>query len=580
MNKLIKQREDEHQWRLATLHVQEFKRYHTEKINDSPFTQQINTIRATIEKQLRKMRELEQQEKDWNDRQQELKQLQDEYNDAYGEYYSYDDNKVWYDSMETLFRKDKPAANTFHKIEFMSEPYKRISRANSFPFDTIIRLDNLTDDERNEMGIRLKEFYDKNIKSQPIDSKILVGYFVDGEWMTRPISNESVRKVLENMLKGDYVFSCDSVNTIVNFSDPETFISLSFIDAIKFQIVTDDKVEGERNREKPSGFFPYRLKPEYKQFEVFLNELAIGCDLYDYDKKCMQSWLKQCCLVYAISQIYPNETELLENINRLLNGSVYIAADKLTEIGNTFSIQFIVRSRDNKEGKLQKGNKANDGLYGPKDAKYKVEIDRIEYHYFIHKMYPCSTFFIKNYDEVMDYGKKHGWNFNKCCLAYKRRGQNILTETAKAKISSIDLVALLMEIGAFEKILRSDRDVDLAGVHEWLNKDANTTETIKEIQDYNIKKLEKPKETYKIPKDQLHYFYADFETCTRRVHEHGECTKNDQEVAFMVCIQSIKGRTKKTFKGFNCAEQLMEFLPDMSIVYFHNLGFDGRLLWI
>lgn len=494
----------------------------------------------------------EQQEKDWNEQQQEINQQEEEYNQAYFNYDFSDINQ----------------GQEVHKIDFMTEPLKRISRAFDFPFDAIIRLDNLTDEERNEMGTRLKAFYDKNIKSQPLDRKILVGYLVDGEWIMRPLGNKSVRKVLENMLKGDYVLASDNVSTNINFSDPEAFISLSFIDAIKFQLVENDKVEGQREREKPSGFFPYRLKQEYKQFEIFLNDLAIGCELFDFNKKCIKPWLKQCCLIYAISQKYPEETELLEGINRLLNGSAFIAADKLTEIGNIFNIHFIVRSRDNKESKLQKGNKANDGVYGPKDAKYKVEIDRVEYHYFIHKSFPCSAFFIKNYKEIMEYGNAHGWSFNKCCLAYKRRGKNILTETAKAKISSIDLVTGLMDIGAFEKILRSDRDVDLAGVHEWLNKSADTNEIIKEIQDYNIKKLEKPNKTLKKPKANNQVFYADFETCT----------KESQEIAFMVCVQSIDGEIKKTFKGFDCAEQLMEFLPSMSIVYFHNLGFDGRLL--
>lgn len=516
--------------------------------------------------QPRKIGEFEQEWKDWNERQQELKQQEEEYNQAYFNYLTlaYPLDKF---SNNNQGQDKSLSSGQVHKIDFMSEPLKRISRAFDFPFDTIIRLDNLTDEEKNEMGTRLKEFYDKNIKTQPLDNKILVGYLVDGEWVMKPLGNKTVREVLEKMLKGEYVLASDNVNNI-NFSDPEAFISLSFIDAIKFQIVENEKVDGQREREKPSGFFPYRLKPEYKQFEIFLNQLAIGCELFDFNKKCIKPWLKQCCLIYAISQKYPQEKELLEGINRLLNGSAFIAADKLTEIGNIFNIHFIVRSRDNKEGKLQKGNKTNDGVYGPKDAKYKVEIDRVEYHYFIHKSFPCSAFFIKNYNEIMNYGVAHGWSFNKCCLAYKRRGQRILIDSAKAKISSIDLVTGLMEIGAFEKILRSDRDVDLAGVHEWINKSENTNETIKEIQDYNIKKIERPKEVVKKPKENNQVFYADFETCT----------KENQEIAFMVCCQSIDGEIKKTFKGFDCAEQLMDFLPTMSVVYFHNLGFDGRLL--
>ena len=35
----------------------------------------------------------------------------------------------------------------------------------------------------------------------------------------------------------------------------------------------------------------------------------------------------------------------------------------------------------------------------------------------------------------------------------------------------------------------------------------------------------------------------------------------------MVCVSIKDGEVKKTFKGFDCAEQLMEFLPSMSIVF-------------
>ena len=40
----------------------------------------------------------------------------------------------------------------------------------------------------------------------------------------------------------------------------------------------------------------------------------------------------------------------------------------------------------------------------------------------------------------------------------------------------------------------------------------------------------------------------------------------------------MKGTIRKTFIGENCGLKLLEFLPNSAIVYFHKLGFDGRLL--
>ena len=76
-------------------------------------------------------------------------------------------------------------------------------------------------------------------------------------------------------------------------------------------------------------------------------------------------------------------------------------------------------------------------------------------------------------------------------------------------------------------------------------------------------KKEKKKIDYK-------YFYADFETCYNK--------DLNQEIEFMICCQDINGIDKQTFIGENCGQKLLEYLPDNSVVYFHNLGFDGRLL--
>ena len=44
---------------------EDFKRFNKDKINSSPFTDKIDAIYATVEKQLRKLRELEEQQNEW-----------------------------------------------------------------------------------------------------------------------------------------------------------------------------------------------------------------------------------------------------------------------------------------------------------------------------------------------------------------------------------------------------------------------------------------------------------------------------------------------------------------------------------
>ena len=46
----------------------------------------------------------------------------------------------------------------------------------------------------------------------------------------------------------------------------------------------------------------------------------------------------------------------------------------------------------------------------------------------------------------------------------------------------------------------------------------------------------------------------------------------------MCCLQNKDNTVKKTFKGETCNIDLLDFLPDNSVIYFHNLAYDIRML--
>ena len=47
---------------------------------------------------------------------------------------------------------------------------------------------------------------------------------------------------------------------------------------------------------------------------------------------------------------------------------------------------------------------------------------------------------------------------------------------------------------------------------------------------------------------------------------------------FMCVLQSQNGKINKEFRGENCNIQLLEYLPDGAVIYFHNLAYDLRML--
>ena len=46
----------------------------------------------------------------------------------------------------------------------------------------------------------------------------------------------------------------------------------------------------------------------------------------------------------------------------------------------------------------------------------------------------------------------------------------------------------------------------------------------------------------------------------------------------MCVLQSENGTINEEFRGSDCSEQLLDFLPDDSLVYFHNLAYYIRML--
>ena len=237
---------------------------HQDDLSSSPFKVKIQNIKATIEKQQEKLQQLIDQENQWKQQQDEQNKLEQDYENSYYEFY-----------------KQPSKANGQAK-----SPSKRMSEALVKPFDTVIMLNDLSENEREEMGQLLNEFYEQNIKSQALNTKILVGLLINGSWILRPLDNKAIKASIEKMLAGNYNYTCDEIPTIS--SDAEVKLSLSFIDGIKFTKLAkqESKKEGQRSKHD-SAFFPYRLLEEFSLIEKYTILGQEGCELYDFKNKCI-----------------------------------------------------------------------------------------------------------------------------------------------------------------------------------------------------------------------------------------------------------------------------------------------------
>ena len=449
------------------------------------------------------------------------------------------------------------------------------------PFETDIPLIALSINECTSIAPLLKEWYENVIKNNELNSKIGIEFTVNGHVFLWPLNNERVLQKLDNMFNGQFTYSVDEIPASI--SDGETQINISWMDNIRFVMISEyKKKQGERTN-KASAFFEYRLKHEYNEFENILKRYQIFMHL-DNDKhnKCREE-LKYNCLIYALKQ-HINIKAIDENddkakaLNEFLNQDMlakmsnyfmnisHIPTNMLNEFCKSFNINIVLYAYNDK-GRLRKMNDKNGGKFGGEKPMFKFNICTFKNHYFIYEEVPISKYYLNNIDDINKYAKAHNWDNCKQWLVVKKRNNRYETDVKKAHMTSLEFVKQLYDINAFQPLYRNDKDVDISGVFHYV-RNKQDIQSLEYSEKTNTKRItEKNNKQEDIIKN---VFYADFETCYN--HEL------NQEIEFMICVQNEEGTDKQTFIGKHCGKQLLEYLPNNSIVYFHNLGFDGRLL--
>ena len=513
--------------------------------NKTERQKQIDKLEHELEKKTRELIKLRQEEKEW---QEEYKK---EWNDAYK--WNIDN----YKSGSTVHSNIKPLD------QLMTDLYRQ-------PFDTKISFISFQNNERQLLGERLKQWYEKEIEGKrDLKDRIVVDFWLlNGEHKRRTLID--CEKQIKGMFDGNYVFSVDEITSGID-SDETTPFYMSMFTSIVFKLL-DKPVKTNTRDKHESGFFPYRLTEKFKDFAPLLERYQIYYRMNQSDRALKES--NTNCFVH-VCKLCGVDNETAYNIAKFTDDRRYIGVNELTEISNAYpNVCFRVR-KISSNGRIQIMNEKNKQIYGKKtDESIVVEICEYEKHYFVwDDNVPVNLFYIKNFDACNEYADKRNMDFEQRCMFNKFHNKtgNPRIDKSKCKCNSFKLITTLMENGAFEPIKASDDDFK----HMKIN--------MKYIDDKNDKLKAKPletRETKLITTDEVktkyttqQVYYGDFETCKHR-RDNGK----DEALEFMICVQSYNGTIKKTYVGKDCGQQMLNDIPDNSLIYFHNLGFDGRLL--
>ncbi|KAK8889413.1 hypothetical protein M9Y10_034159 [Tritrichomonas musculus] len=430
------------------------------------------------------------------------------------------------------------------------------------PTNWSINFERLTDNGRLLLLPLLKTFFEEHIETLPQISRYKISFKVNGVWYHKPLDANILKQLMDNLTKQQFIFDIEHTNPEYFYEQgAERIPEWSVFSEIKFSLF----IKGVKaNNDVGGSFFQYLVDEAIDgQVKEYLKRLQIFDSLVN-DKNKQREELNDCCFIYALSQTGSYDEDELNKMRLRIN-SRYLSQSSINKICHEFKIHlklsFINEESSTKNKKKTvcstKNNKSKSFLGIDKAAPNRTHtLNVYNNHYFIEEQTPFSTYYIKHLNECPSD------KFNKELKDNHWRN-------ARYFMKSSDLVRELMRQRMFKpitfgqyKILNTtffndiDKDIDLID----LNYDeATCTQLIAPPQ----KKNNKENTT-----DELTYWYADFEADT----------SGDIHKPFMVVLQSENGKINKEYRGEDCNEQLLEYLPHNAVVYFHNLAYDMRMM--
>ena len=278
---------------------------------------------------------------------------------------------------------------------------------------------------------------------------------------------------------------------------------------------------------------------------------------------------KMNCLVYALSQSGKfDETTIQSMMCKCFDK--YISHKKLEEFACYYNLKFIVSKwKESDERWINITNGKNKYIGSSKKDAIEIKLGLYhKYYFFDEQLITISEFAINHYDDIKN---KHSDKDDKWIFACTelRDNNNYRSRPDRAKINSKDLVKLVtsndIEFSFEEQYHMSSSlwDVRKAEIKslEYCDKDCIEYASI------NKSKKSKASKAANTAEIKYRYFYADF-----------ECDISDKVHVPSFCACKERGSNEiHQFWGPLCQEKLCEWLPDNSVVYFHNLGYDATM---
>ena len=398
------------------------------------------------------------------------------------------------------------------------------------------------------------------------------------KWTTIPLNDEGIRRV-HDMLTQDLfgeAFKNSFNNRIMNEdkADDNRIIECSDSAVAQYGIqdFTMDMVNKIQITSKPylykeaesklycdtaGAFFNRRLIDDCpKNIENLCKRYQIFKGVLDPETNKPRKEYEMNCLMYALTMSGQFSEEMLSVMKTRCLTRV-IARKDLIKFCEEFSIKVNLRKYTHEQKKWR------DIIYiGPKDAKYNISLGLINKHYFLDEVIEgVSSYYLINHKTIHACEKIKNKPVEWKQKIIRIKNGNYEINNKVAHISSRDLVQYVDEHLSIQMTF-SEKGIMQTDLYKYITDD---------LQELYVNeadaKVIKPKQKKENEVSSVYYADCESDVVSSNTHQ-------------VYCISFIERNEEKPhcIFGDDCISKFFDIVPNNSIIYFHNLGYDARLM--
>lgn len=392
----------------------------------------------------------------------------------------------------------------------------------------------------------LKDWINDYISFLPITAPIFFDLVQNGKKHSYKATPEKMKTIIQCLKSHEF----DQILSDTPISSDPPF-NPEFVKVSGFGIRTYPPISKYIYENRAGSFFNYLIKDNIpKCVEEHLKKYQIYSSLVN-EKGERKEELEDSCFVYALKMSQQIPDSILNKI-RLRIKNRFLPLKCIEELCSEFKIHLIIHYiNEERNRRISSVNKKFIGV-SDEEAVYNIEMNLYQKHYFIEEVTPFSAYYIKNIE--IEKEENHMKEYDKKRNAYR---------TARYLLKSSDLIKTLFEKEYFIPITYGHFMVLNTEFHKFQDSDSIDYD-LHYDKDYCSKLIVNKKD--KKNKNQKIYF-ADFESdVSGEIHR-----------PFLCIIQNIEGTETQVFKEGSCGKDMLDYLPNKSITYFHNLAYDLRM---